>query len=203
LFVAARLLTALSKNDSYFSKSGFLNTCRSNLSLDGNNQPIPWFNDAVIAFLDSRLNKTMRVFEYGSGQSTLYLSQKVKSVISIEHSRSWYEDMKSQVPDNAKIVFAKEIGPDYPKQITLFPKKFDIVLIDGRRRVECVKPSIKKLSPRGVLILDDSERVVYQSAFKIMKSHGFRNLDFTSIKLGDFATAQTTVFYRSNNCFEI
>ena len=34
----------------------------------------------------------------------------------------------------------------------------DIILIDGRKRVACIKSAVDYLSGKGVLILDNSER---------------------------------------------
>jgi hypothetical protein len=39
----------------------------------------------------------MKVFEYGSGGSSIYFAGKVDEVISIEHDESWYKDVASQI----------------------------------------------------------------------------------------------------------
>lgn len=59
--------------------------CRS----DG--KPLPWMNYSIISFLEQRLNKTMRVFEFGSGYSTLFYARFVESVVAVEHNREWFE----------------------------------------------------------------------------------------------------------------
>lgn len=58
---------------------------------------IPWLVFSSISFLDKWLNKEMRVFEYGSGGSTLYFAQRVQQVISIDHNSEWYEFAKKAI----------------------------------------------------------------------------------------------------------
>src|ERR1035437_5170281 len=51
---------------------------------------VPWMNFNAISLLNKYLTKDMTVFEWGSGSSTLFLSQRVYKVISIEHNKEWY-----------------------------------------------------------------------------------------------------------------
>lgn len=51
---------------------------------------VPWMNFNVISFLEKYLRNDMQVFEWGSGNSTVFLSQRVNHVISIEHNKEWY-----------------------------------------------------------------------------------------------------------------
>jgi hypothetical protein len=52
-------------------------------------QEIPWITFPAIRFLKAFLSKEMRVFEYGSGGSTIFFSQRVKEVVSVEHDPKW------------------------------------------------------------------------------------------------------------------
>jgi len=51
----------------------------------------PWLNYRAIRWLDSYLKPGMRVFEYGSGGSTVFFAQRVKQIFSVEHSLQWYQ----------------------------------------------------------------------------------------------------------------
>jgi hypothetical protein len=55
----------------------------------------PWMNFNVVSFLERELDETMTVFEYGSGSSTIFLSKKVKNIISVEHDLDWYLNIKN------------------------------------------------------------------------------------------------------------
>jgi hypothetical protein len=70
-------------------------------SLDNNRSPIldkqPWIAFAAIRFLESILRKDMRVYEYGSGGSTLFFAARVQEVISTEHNKDWYLKVSEEI----------------------------------------------------------------------------------------------------------
>ncbi|MNI76497.1 hypothetical protein D3C73_1327320 [compost metagenome] len=92
---------------------------------------------------------------------------------------------------------------EYAKKATLLNRKFDIIIVDGRDRVNCCKYSVDALSANGVLVLDDSEREVYQPARVLLKAQGFKEISFSGISPGLFYEKATSVFYKENNCLGI
>ncbi|MBS4065367.1 MAG: hypothetical protein KGZ74_12445 [Chitinophagaceae bacterium] len=50
----------------------------------------PWMVFEAIEFLKGWLTKDMKVYEYGSGSSTLFFSNLCDSIISVEHYDAWY-----------------------------------------------------------------------------------------------------------------
>ena len=58
---------------------------------------IPWLTFPSINFLNKNINKQMTVFEYGSGGSTLFWSERIKQIISVEHDKKWYEKVKKEL----------------------------------------------------------------------------------------------------------
>lgn len=50
---------------------------------------MPWMTFEVTDFLQGHSNNQMRVFEYGSGSSTLFWAKRIKEVVAIEHDREW------------------------------------------------------------------------------------------------------------------
>jgi hypothetical protein len=180
----------------YFVQRGWLDAYTKRESTDANGDPIPWLTYSFLDFLNGRLRKDMTLFEYGSGNSTLYFAKYLKFVRSIEHNESWYHKVISYIPI--------EKGVDgYIDAITAVVQTFDIILIDGRERVSCVKNAIDKLTENGVLILDDSEREAYKEAFSFMQERGFKHLLFSGIAIGAIHDKSTTVFYRPDNILGI
>jgi len=57
----------------------------------------PWLSFGAIEFLKSILSANMNVFEYGSGGSTLFLAARAKQVISVEHDKQWFTNMKTEL----------------------------------------------------------------------------------------------------------
>ncbi len=101
------------------------------------------------------------------------------------------------------IFTALEKGGEYSKKATLLGEKFDIIIVDGRDRVNCCKNSIDALTANGVLVLDDSEREIYQEARQFLIAKGFKELPFTGISPGLFYNKATSVFYKADNCLAI
>lgn len=60
----------------------------------------PWISFAAIRFLEDILKKDMRVYEYGTGGSTLFFSRYVKEVIATEHDQSWYNTVMGEINKN-------------------------------------------------------------------------------------------------------
>lgn len=118
-------------------------------------------------FLFSLLDNEMDVLEWGSGTSTIAIGKRVKSVISIEHDFKYFRQFKSDLP-NIKVQFVErnkqeKNGHDgtyddyrdyieYPKSLN---KKFDLIFIDGRARVECAKVAIDLLKQNGIILIHD------------------------------------------------
>lgn len=61
------------------------------------NDEKPWITFAAIRFLERILTRRMRVFEYGSGGSTLFFSRRAGEVISVEHDPSWWENVLERI----------------------------------------------------------------------------------------------------------
>lgn len=189
------------KSNAYIKQTGWLNTLKRGYPCDKDGDYLPWMNYSIIAFLDQRLNKNLSLFEYGSGFSTMFYAKRVQQVTSLEYDQNWLTRIKNSVPDNATLVYqANDIDGEYCRAIQLENKKYDVVIVDGRDRVNCVKQGLANLSEQGVLILDDSYREKYQVAKKIAADMGYKALDFVGMKPGKYAADQSTLFYKDNNC---
>jgi predicted O-methyltransferase YrrM len=84
----------------------------------------------------------------------------------------------------------------YVKQIDEFPDEyFDIILIDGRARPSCIKRSVSKVKPGGLLILDNSEREYYLAkAIEYLKA--FQRNEFYGLVSSVPVISKTDIFIR-------
>lgn len=57
----------------------------------------PWMCFPAVEELDRLLNADSRVFEYGSGGSTIYFAQKARKVVSIEHEPTWHQRVLAEL----------------------------------------------------------------------------------------------------------
>ena len=60
------------------------------------NDPKPWMADAAVRFISASCKPSGRVFEFGSGASTLFFSTRVSEVCSVEHNPDWFRDMEQE-----------------------------------------------------------------------------------------------------------
>lgn len=190
--------------DSYLHTTGWMQSLRTSVPADRNANPIPWMNYSVIRFLEDRLTGDLVLFEFGSGYSTRFYAARVKSVVSVEYDEAWIRIIKAQMPANVEIVFQdKDVDGHYCRTIGAMEKAFDVVVVDGRDRVNCVKQAIPSLTPRGVVLLDDSQRERYREGIEFAKQNGFRALELEGLKATGKELNRTTIFYRDGNCLGI
>lgn len=192
------------RKKSYLHTTGWVNSMKLGYPCSRDGSELPWMNYQTINFLKERLHKDLNIFEYGSGYSTLFYARLANSVISIEYDKKWLKLMESKVPDNVTLIYKeKDIDNKYCRAINEFNQDFDIVIVDGRDRVNCVKQSIKKLSDKGAIILDDSSRDRYRQAIDLVENSGFRTLTFEGLKPKGSDIYKTTIIYRDGNCLGI
>jgi predicted O-methyltransferase YrrM len=128
---------------------------------------IPWLTEAAIAFLAAYLKDDMRVLEFGSGGSTIWMSKRCH-VTSIEHDATCTERIKQHVNvQNWESIV--EARPHFDLCSRWLDCAFDLVLVDGRDdirngeydRVVCAERSVRLVRAGGVLMLDNAERQGY------------------------------------------
>lgn len=129
---------------------------REGLPVAANGLPVPWYTYPAIEYLDTINLESLRVFEYGSGNSSLYFARRGAKVDSVEHDSGWFDQMifKSACLNSIVLRQTKEA---YVKSIAETKDIFDIIIIDGRWRESCQEASISYLSSAGWIILDNSD----------------------------------------------
>jgi len=150
------------------------------------------------------LNKHHTVFEFGSGNSTYFYARYAGIVVSVEHDKEWFDKIVNTKPDNAEMIFCELVRDgEYCRVPLKLKEPFDIIIVDGRDRVNCCKQAVKAVSEKGVVVLDDSERDFYKEGIDFLKNKGFKELALTGISPGLFYRKATSVFYRPDNCLNI
>jgi Holliday junction resolvase-like predicted endonuclease len=188
----------------YLNEIGWIESFNKQLPVDKEGKPLPWVTYGFIDFISDKLNKNMDIFEYGSGNSTLWYAEKVNSVTSVEHNKIWYEKIKKNAPKNVTIYYQELIyNGEYSKSVNKTNRKFDIIIIDGRDRVNCIKNAINNLKESGIIILDDSERKQYKEGIDFLLNKEFKKIDFWGISPGLVYKKCTTIFYKPKNCLDI
>ena len=186
---------------------GWQLSVRAGSPIDQDGGPLPWMNYGAISVLDSIVRRSTRVFEYGSGYSTVWLNQRSDCVHGVEHDPAWHERLKRM--DTGGHGFAVRCIPcggdslDAPPDDPYVnapgdvdgPHGFDLIIVDGLARRTCLQVVDRYLRPGGVVVLDDAERMAVQGARRMMQEEkGFRELAITGPKPA-FGHLVTTTFY--------
>lgn len=118
----------------------------------------PWWTSDSVAWLDRFLNKDSKVLEFGIGRSTLWLSDRVGNLVSVDDNEEWVESVKKEVDG----VDLRLIERPYDVVCSEFRDAFfDAVVIDGRDRVQCARSSKRLIRAGGALVLDNADRSYY------------------------------------------
>ncbi len=75
-------------------------------------------------------------------------------------------------------------------------RKFHIIVVDSRDRINCLKHGIEMLQPDGVIVFDNSHLDIYTEGIENVMSNEFRHIDF----YGTFPVMAhenyTSIFYK-------
>jgi hypothetical protein len=189
--------------ENYLYEIGWTNSIITGSTVDKLGDPLPWLTYPFISFIAERLNFKQRIFEFGCGNSTLYYAKKVAKVDCVESSKDWYEYVTKESPDNVKITWCDFPGETYSRSAFINKEEYDIIIIDGKDRVNCCFNCLAALSAKGVIILDDAERSEYEDGIAFLSGEKFRRLDFWGTAPMINYLKCTTVFYRPANCLNI
>ncbi|WP_109507741.1 class I SAM-dependent methyltransferase [Nocardioides speluncae] len=144
---------------------------------------VPWWTfrsaDLVSDFLEDK--PAARVFEWGSGASTVWLGRRSATVTSVEHDRAWADTMAEVLPGNASLKVVEPLpssagvqsakagfeGLDFSSYVAAIEATdgdFDLIVIDGRAREVCLERALPRLAEGGLIVLDNVDRARYREA---------------------------------------
>lgn len=124
----------------------------------------PWLTDQAVDAIDDFISQKPRlnVLELGSGASTLWFASKGVQITSFEDNAAWQDAVfESAIEQGLEMPDLRRYPLPYYQHIDRLPDGFyDIVLVDGRDRVECTRRARHKLATGGLFVVDNTERMV-------------------------------------------
>ena len=138
---------------------------------------IPLMATDEYQFIEKYLNKNDILLEWGCGNSTIYYSDMVKKLISIEHDIDYFNFIKNAINAyNIKNIKQIHIPAHFPipnptryeqfKDYIEYPSKnnlkFNKVLIDGRGRIYCAFSIVNMIDENVIVMIHDFNRQEYQ-----------------------------------------
>lgn len=168
---------------------GQWSTIRSWNSVDKFGDPVPWYTYPATEYLSHLDFSRLAVFEYGSGNSTLWWAKRAKSVFSVEDDKGWFETISNNLASGS-IQYQLETNKN--SYVSSAPRDADVFIIDGKHRRECAE-HVVKFGAGVMLILDNSDW--YPGTVEYLKaSLGWFQIDFHGFGPINNYTWTTSVF---------
>ena len=156
---------------------GFMESAKTNTPKNDKGEIIPLYTYPCYEWINSIDWSGANVFEYGCGYSSYFWNEKNVNLWGVDCKEEWV------VHDN--IIIEKDLNK-YPDVINETNKKFDVIVIDGVVRYDCVGPSLKKVKSNGMIILDnsdwhkDTKELLDKENFIPIHFHGFKPIHVDS-----------------------
>lgn len=152
---------------------------------------LPWLPFRLIDRLGAEVGPGARVFEYGGGGSTLWFLDRGADVVTVEHDEQWAALLRGSVAGERWDLLHRSGDDDYREYVHAIDdfadNTFDVVLVDGRERVRCLRAALPKVRPGGVVIVDDTDRERYAA--------GLAAVPWSREDVVGFAPAKPTLAY--------
>jgi hypothetical protein len=172
---------------------------------------LPWFTFPAIEALKNWDLSNKRVFEYGSGFSTLFWAARAKEVVSVEHNPAWHERVLELAPENTRIILSpitqgeheNQPRPETREQFRKYAEaireygKFDVIVLDGyarsRVRYQCARAALTQLLSSGLVILDNSDWLPATAMY--LRQAGLIEVDLSGPVPGNEFYQTTSIFF--------
>lgn len=134
------------------------------LQATGKRPRLPWISYSAINVIAKALsNENAAVLEFGSGMSTLWFCDHASHVCSVEHDPAWFaivdKELKSGkgVSADVKYRLATERYEYSQHANTADGIKYDLMLVDGPWRADCLTNNMHLVKLGGIIYLDNSD----------------------------------------------
>lgn len=160
---------------------------------------LPWIPFSAIKKLDKTIKPDWKVLEIGAGMSTIWLSKRCDTMVSIEADTKWFELLGSKIKakhiENIDLhnIWQREEMADFSK----YPDNyFDLVYVDGGPRELCSMNSLKKLKKDGYLYLDNTDTGMVDNAPELLKPHFKAHEYFIDFVPGNIMINEGMLFHK-------
>jgi hypothetical protein len=172
----------------------------------------PWWNPRAIRYLKEHLPPNGVAFEWGSGGSTVWLSNNGLKVTAIESEQEWANKVRQRSPSaNVRFIPGTDSGKlrsepqlrdrgkhffdDYVAAIGEFASdSLDVIIVDGICRIECSHRAAEKVKPNGIVVVDDTNWDFLKPASEAFK--GWEAITLSGFKWKSSEVFSTTFFRR-------
>ncbi|MER9046372.1 class I SAM-dependent methyltransferase [Mesorhizobium sp. M0923] len=130
---------------------------RINVAIDHRLKPDdPWLTRDAIDFLDQWLRPTDIFAEFGSGRSTIWIAQRVRSLLSVEPDPNWHSIISSRLAArHLNNVDYRVKFESYEIASEIENNSLDAALVDGKFRDQVALEMVSKVKLGGIITIDN------------------------------------------------
>lgn len=151
---------------------------REKMAVDAAGDAVPWYTYPAIEYLSSFDFRDCDVFEFGSGNSSLFWAGRARSVVSVEDHKAWFE-MVDRIKRPNQSLLHRADAQGYVNALAEQGQLFDVIVVDGNWRDRCVQEAPGHLRVGGMIVLDNSDRMLEQECGRALRKQGFIQVDFS------------------------
>jgi hypothetical protein len=201
--LSSRWLPSLAAAHKLLFSYGHLATSRRRACVDATGRPIPWYTYPAIDYIKQLDFRSRTIFEYGSGNSTLFWASVASRVVSVEEDETWYHHLAPRLPRNCELVLEVDLD-EYVAVVERYKEPFDVIVIDGasrgHTRLKCAHRALPRLREGGMIILDNSDWL--PESARVLRESGLIEVDMTGFVPISGHTHTTSFFLHRAFAFE-
>lgn len=195
----------------YAAQHGYYRSVLRREVVGGAGDPAPWLTFPLVSFLETKSFSGRSVLEFGSGQSSLWWSERAERVLALETDPEWTQRVRAAAPPNLTVADVELEHADEHSFIDEVERlvgreRFDVVVVDGGDRVKALLAAPRFVTQDGVVITDDLDLFRtdpdWVRALDALREAGFGSVDFYGLAVGaPFTRRQrcSTIFFRDGS----
>ena len=156
----------------------------------------PWYTFPCLEYIQNLDLSDKKVLEFGSGSSSIFWSDRCKSIKSIESDYNFFDFLKKKGISNLELFYEQDKNA-YISHIRSFDA--NIIVIDGLYRSEITSllvENIHRFKNLSLLIFDNSDW--YHGTIKKLEQINFLRIDFSGFGPINDYTWTTSIFINRN-----
>ncbi len=137
---------------------------------------VPWIPFHFIRVFEKLLTPNSRILEFGSGRSTIWYAKHAAEVTAVEDNVDWHSSMLKRFAQLGitNVNYRHATGSAYSRPAS--GGRFDLVVIDGSQRAECMDFARTVVRPGGYIYLDNSDKGMGNSENDVRRAEASMSL---------------------------
>ena len=119
---------------------------------------VPYWAPGAWQYLETLLTPDDYCFEWGGGQSTKWMADRVGFILTVENRPEWAERILRMTKGctNCQVILASRLSDRYVDAVDLLHGLINVYLIDGYQRINCLKKVTELRQPGDIIVMDDA-----------------------------------------------